>query len=98
MGQTIDITDRSQVGDVLMVTADRSFSGQDGEAFSAAPSDPETFPGRLAARLFEVDSAIDHVYIMSNTVAMRREGGWDGPATATAADTIANFFVFYADA
>ncbi|MGI8517675.1 MAG: hypothetical protein ACR2ME_04955 [Acidimicrobiia bacterium] len=98
MGQTIGIRDQSRVADVLMVNADRSFSGQDGEAYSSAPAEPTTFPGQLAVRLFEVDSSINHVYVMSNTVALRRTGGWDDAAASTATDTITNFFKFYPDA
>jgi hypothetical protein len=95
VGQTIAISDHAQVGDVLMISADRSFSGQDGEAYAAKPDNPNTFPGQLAARLFEADGAIDHVYVMSNTVALRRSGGWDDAALASATETITNFFRFY---
>ncbi|CAN5301670.1 hypothetical protein BH18ACT5_BH18ACT5_00120 [soil metagenome] len=95
MGQTIGIVDHSVVDDVLMVNADRSFSGQDGEVYSSAPENPVTFPGQLAVRLFEQDPTIDHVYVMSNTVALRRPGGWNDSSTTTATDTIANFFRFY---
>ncbi len=95
MGQTIGIRDQSRIADVLMVNADRSFSGQDGEAYSSAPAEPTTFPGQLAARLFEVDSSIDHVYVMSNTVSLRRNGGWDDASATTVTNTITDFFKFY---
>lgn len=97
MGQTIGIVDQSQVDDVLMVNADRSFSGQDGETYSSAPDNPTTFPGQLAVRLFEADPSINHIYVMSNTVALRRTGGWDDASTSTATDTISSFFRFYPD-
>ncbi len=98
MGQTIGIVDYSRVDDVLMVNADRSFSGQDGETYSAAPENPATFPGQLAVRLFEVDPEINHIYVMSNTVALRRKGGWDDSSTSKATHTISSFFRFYPDA
>jgi hypothetical protein len=98
VGQTIAVTDRSRVGEVFLLTADRSFSGQDGESYSAAPADATTFPGRLATRLFEADASLNHVYVMSNTVALKRDGGWDDEAMTTAADTISNFFRFYGEA
>jgi len=95
MGQTVEITDRTSLGDVLLVSADRSFTGQDGEVFSSAPIEPTTFPGQLAVRLFETDEALDHVYVMSNTVSLRRRGGWDDASTDRATDTISRFFRFY---
>lgn len=97
MGQTIGIIDHSQIDDVLMVNADRSFSGQDGEAFISAPESPTTFPGQLAAKLFETDSSINHIYVMSNTVALRRSSGWDDSSTAAATEAISSFFRFYPD-
>ncbi|MFN2485649.1 MAG: hypothetical protein ABR609_03400 [Acidimicrobiia bacterium] len=97
MGQMIGIIDHSEVDDVLMVNADRSFSGQDGETYSTAPENPATFPGQLAVRLFEVDPAINHIYVMSNTVALRRTGGWDESSISQSTDAISTFFRFYPD-
>ncbi len=51
MGQTIEVWDTNELGETLLVSADRSWSGQDGEAFSQAPVDRETFPAELAGRL-----------------------------------------------
>ena len=99
MGQTIQIWDTDVVGDVLLVSTDRSFTGQDGETYR--PGDQigsdAIFPAQLAARLFESDSSIDHVYVMSNVLSMRRNGGWDDSSVDGARDTVASFFRFYED-
>ena len=97
MGQTIQIWDANVVADVLLVSTDRSLTGQDGEAYSPGQSiEPEAiFPAQLAARLFESDPSIDHVYVMSNVLSLRRQGGWDDPSVASARDVVASFFLFY---
>ena len=99
MGQTIQITDSVEVDQVLLVSTDRSLTGQDGESFTGPVSAGavKTFGGQVAARLFDNDSDIDHIYVMSNALSLRRRGGWDQAATATALDTIASFFRFYRD-
>ncbi|HJU52395.1 MAG TPA: hypothetical protein VJ815_08690 [Acidimicrobiia bacterium] len=97
MGQTIEVLDKTELGEILLVSADRSWSGQDGEAYAEAPVDRETFPAELAGRLFGAGLGIDHVYVMSNTVSMRRPGGWDSEAIDAAAEVISGFFRFYGD-
>ena len=99
MGQTIQITDSVQVDHVLLVSTDRSLTGQDGESFTGPVSAGavKTFGGQVAARLFTNDPAIDHIYVMSNALSLRRRGGWDEAAAATALDTISSFFRFYRD-
>ena len=97
MGQTIQIRDTDVVDDVLLVSTDRSFTGQDGETYR--PTDEigadAIFPARLAARLFESDPSIDHVYVMSNVISARRKGGWDDSMVGSASETVAAFFRFY---
>lgn len=95
MGQPISVDEVTQLGEVLLVNADRSFSGQDGEAFTAA-EETGTFPSQLAARLFGLGVGIDHVYVMSNVLSIRRPGGWDEGQLAVVTDTVENFFRFYA--
>lgn len=97
MGQTIDILDTTVIGDVLVVDTDRSLAGQDGEAFSRPEqvADDGTFPARLANRLFQDDPAIDHVFVMSNTVTIRRPGGWDDERVDGTAGVVSRFFRFY---
>lgn len=97
MGQTIEIDETIQLGDVLLVSTDRSLTGQDGEAYSPGrvPDEKATFPAHLAQRLFEADPKIDHVYVMSNSLSIRRPGGWDDSALDLARETVSNFFRFY---
>lgn len=102
MGQTIQIRDANVIGDVLLVSTDRSFTGQDGETYRPnTPKDGDAvnsgaiFPAQLATRLFESDISIDHVYVMSNVLSIKRVGGWgDGPV-ASARDIVSSFFLFY---
>lgn len=102
MGQTIQIRDANVVGDVLLVSTDRSFTGQDGETYhpkspaDGGPADSGAiFPAQLAARLFESDSSIDHVYVMSNVLSIKRVGEWDDASVASASDIVTSFFLFY---
>ncbi len=98
MGQTIEIHHTRRIGDVLVIDTDRSLTGQDGEAYSPGyTTGSATFPARLAERLFEADGAIDRVHVMSNAVTIRRTGGWTEGAAQAAAETVADFFVFYHD-
>jgi hypothetical protein len=97
MGQTIEVLDKIELGETLLISSDRSWSGQDGEAFSQGLTERKTFPAELAARLFDAGLGIDHVYVMSNTVSIRRPGGWDSEAIATAAAVISSFFRFYGE-
>jgi hypothetical protein len=80
-------------------TIDRSLTGQDGASFKSAEEAEEDsgFPAELAARLFSSDASIDHVYIASNDVVVRRAADWDREAIDGATDTIAGLFRFYAD-
>ena len=97
MGQPIEIWDADVVGDILLVSTDRSFTGQDGERYTPGDGTEEgaIFPARLAARLFESDPSIDHVYVMSNVLSIRRSGGWDDDAVRVAREVVAAFFLFY---
>lgn len=95
MGQTIEIRNTTVVDDVLMVDTDRSLAGQDGETFETPPSGEETFPARLAERLFGAIDGIDRVFVMSNLVSIRKPSGWSDTETTTASRTISEFFRFY---
>jgi hypothetical protein len=107
MGQTIQIWDANVVSDMLLVSTDRSLTGQDGETYrpntptNGTPTngDPAAtdaiFPAQLAERLFQSDSSIDHVYVMSNVLSIRRQGGWDDASVASTRDVVASFFLFY---
>ena len=70
MGQTIEINNTTSVDRVLVIDTDRSIAGQDGVAFNGleAARRSASFPGRLAVEIFESDSAVDRVFVMSNTM------------------------------
>lgn len=85
------------VGDVLIVDADRSITGQDGEIYNGveAARRGTTFSAALAVRLFEDVAGVDHVYVMSNTVSIRRPSGWDAADVDAASEIVSDFFRFY---
>jgi hypothetical protein len=97
VGQTIQINKTAVIDEVLVVDTDRSLTGQDGEAFSGRESarSQSTVPARLAVHLFDSDPAIDHVFVMSNTVSVRRLPAWSSPDVDSAVGVIAAFFRFY---
>jgi hypothetical protein len=98
MGQTIEINGSRRIGDALVIDTDRTLAGQDGEAYTpgyTAASD--TFPARLAERLFEADLDIDRVHVMSNAVTIIRSGGWSPEAQSQAEEIVIRFFRFYED-
>ena len=94
MGQTVVVNNAVEMGDLLLVDTDRSFTGQDGMALS--PESPgEAVPGLLANGLFEVDPSLDHVYVLQNTITIRRSGGWDDESRAAVLDVVEKFLLFY---
>jgi hypothetical protein len=97
MGQTIEINNTEIVDHVLLIDTDRSLAGQDGESYGGVETARlgDTFPAQLAVRLFETDSSVDHVFVMSNSVSVRRPAGWDDEAVSRASSTVAEFFRFY---
>lgn len=97
MGQTIEVNNRTVIDKVLMIDTDRSLAGQDGEAFGGveAARRSTTFPGRLAVRLFEADPDIDHVFVMSNQVSLRRFAGWEDSDSDRAVGLVTEFFRIY---
>ena len=99
MGQTIQILETVEVGDILLVTTDRTLTGQDGESYTGPVSAAavETFAAQVAVRLFEADPSIDYVYVMSNALSIRRRGGWSPETTDKARQTVSAFFRFYPD-
>lgn len=94
MGQDVEIRDTMTMGDILIVNTDRSFTGQDGQAISPG-SDGHGVPALLAERLFALGLGIDHVYILQNTVTIRRSGGWDEVSAGSVEDTTHRFLRFY---
>lgn len=99
MGQPIQVR-ATLMGDVALLDTDRSITGQDGSVYSSLDEAEESdrFPARLAARLFSSDDAIDHVFVASNQVVVRRNGGWDQTPLDAASAVVADFFLYYPDA
>lgn len=97
MGQTIEINATDVVDHVLVIDTDRSLAGQDGESYSGVEAArlKDSFPARLAVRLFEADAEVDHVFVMSNTVSVRRPSGWSDDAIERATGIVAEFFRHY---
>lgn len=98
MGQSITV--ESQHWDVVCTfTTDRSITGQDGAGFESlsAAETSEGFAATLAARLFNADEEIDHVYVASNDVVVRRREPWNDQDAAVATATIENLFLHYAN-
>lgn len=82
------------MGDLLLIDTDRSLTGQDGQAIT--PDHPgAAVPGRLAERLFDLGVGIDHVYVLQNTVSVRKPGGWDEATTSLVKDETEGFLRFY---
>ncbi len=100
MGQTIEINRTTVIDKILMIDTDRTLAGQDGETYGGveAAKRSETFPGRLAVRIFETDPDIDHVFVMSNQVSLRRFAGWSDSQAATTTNVVTEFFRVYPDA
>ncbi len=97
MGQHITVSAPSVIGDIAVFDTDRSLSGQDGIGFISADeaTATDTFPGRLAARLFAADPALSHVFVASSQAVLRRKGSWDSAALSAASDVLSSFFVHY---
>lgn len=55
----------------------------------------EGVPGQLADRLFSLGLEIDHVFVLQNTVTVRRPGGWDEDSAGQVTDTTHSFLRFY---
>ena len=94
MGQVVVVNKVVEVGDLLLIDTDRSFTGQDGMAMS--PDKPgHAVPGTLADRLFDLGLGIDHVYVLQNAVTVRRPGGWDEESKAAVTVVVEGFLLFY---
>jgi len=96
MGQDIVINEKVTMGDVLVIDTDRSFTGQDGHVITP-DSELRGVPGVLAGRLFSLDLGVDHVYVLQNTVTVRRPGGWSEVSAGVVSDVVASFLRHYPD-
>ncbi|MDP9143274.1 MAG: hypothetical protein M3N43_00990 [Actinomycetota bacterium] len=83
-----------EMGDLLLIDTDRSFTGQDGAAIT--PDSPgDAVPGMLAERLFALDPSIDYVYVLQNAVTVRRSENWDEASKTAALSVVEGFLLFY---
>ena len=96
MGQLIEV-DHLLLGEAAVFDTDRSFSGQEGESYSDAASAAAsgTYPGQVAAALFEAFPSLMSVYVFSNVVSARRAGGWTEGQADDAARIIRHSLVHY---
>jgi hypothetical protein len=92
MGQDVEIRSMVHMGDVLVIDTDRSFTGQDGDVITPDSAGDDDVSAALAARLFDLDLGIDHVFVLQNTVTVRRPGGWD-EGSAAAVERMTNGFL-----
>lgn len=99
MGQEIKVLSTHTVEDVLVIDTNRTLGGQDGEGYE----DPEaaraatTFPAQLSARLMDLDPRVNRVFTLSNTLTLRRQGGWAPVEVERVSASVADFFLFYGD-
>ena len=95
MGQSIEVSSQV-IDDIVMFDTDRALTGQDGVSFSSSEEISDTeYPAELAKRLFADVPGIDHVFVASNQVVVRRPHGWDDDVVESAKQVIAGFFRFY---
>lgn len=97
MGQRVGIESSKIVDDSVIVTTDRNFTGADGEGYASADDagESETFGAGLAQDVFAADQAVGRVFVSSNVVVIRREGGWSPDAISGVSSTIQDFFLHY---
>jgi hypothetical protein len=94
MGQTVVVNNVVEMGDLLLIDTDRSFTGQDGVALTRDhPGD--AVPGLLAKGLFDLDPAIDHIHVLQNSLTVRRTAGWDEESRAAVLSVVESFLLFY---
>lgn len=94
MGQNVEINKSVTIGEVLVLDTDRSFTGQDGHTLTP-DSELLGVPGLLAGRLFGLDLGIDHVFVLQNSVTVRRQGGWDAGSAGAVTDVTGSFLRYY---
>ena len=94
MGQNVEIKDTVAMGEILIIDTDRSFTGQDGQTITA-DSAGHGIPGVLADRLFALEVGINHVFVLQNTITVRRPGGWDEDPTGAVSEVTRSFLRYY---
>jgi hypothetical protein len=96
MGQRIVVEQPVVVGDVVIFETDRSLTSMAGAGFESqqAAEDASGFAADLARRMYAADEALTQVYVYSNTIVARRDGGWDDGLDA-ASRIVEEFFLYY---
>jgi len=98
MGQPMQVSSKTVVDTIAMFATDRGVTGQEGVSVTRDAEATDEFPGALAAEIFAIDDDVDHVFVASNQVVVRRGGGWNDPRLDAIAAVITGFFVFYDEA
>lgn len=96
MGQNVEIKESVTMGDVLLIDTDRSFTGQDGHIITP-DSERHGVPGLLASRLFDLGIGVNHIYVLQNSVTVRRDGDWDEATADQVARVTETFLRYYPD-
>lgn len=97
MGQPIELFKTTVLGDVAIFDTDRSLTGMDGYTYRTASEAREdsTLAGRLAGQIFEAEPGATNVFVYSNTVSVRRPGGWSDEERDRIGALIQHFFIVY---
>ena len=98
MGQPMQVFSKTVVDTIAMFATDRGVTGQEGVSVTRDAEASDEFPLSLAAELVAADDDVDHVFVASNQVVVRRGGGWDDLLLDAIAAVITGFFVFYDEA
>jgi hypothetical protein len=94
----MQVFSKTVVDTIAMFATDRGVTGQEGVSVIRDAEAADEFPTALAAEIFAADDDIDHVFVASNQVVVRRGGGWNDGLLDTVAAVITGFFVFYDEA
>lgn len=96
MGQDVQINSTVTMDDVLIIDTDRSFTGQDGQAITTDVQGVGV-PGVLATEIFDLNLGVDHVFVLQNSVTVRRPDGWDATSQGAVVDITRSFLRYYSD-
>ena len=96
MGQDVQINSTVTMDDVLIIDTDRSFTGQDGQAITS-DIQGKGVPGVLAAAILDLDLGVDHIFVLQNSVTVRRPEGWDAMSQEAIVGITRSFLRYYPD-
>jgi hypothetical protein len=97
VGQNIEMSERTVVGDVVILTLNRNLTSMATRAFTESPSEvaADDFVALLAKRVFDADSNVTRVYAAANAVQVTRTGGWDADTDGAVDAIVADLYRFY---